>query len=154
MASLASAFERYTNWIVLILFLFSVNLTMEAGAYLLDEGAGDRLRAWAQWPARAGLVLLVVAMILARPLKQRRREAGRRAFQDDFVTDALKRSASIAFLTTLCFVAFLDGAANHTDLPADFFIKLPGISLTAVFSLCYFALSFVAGRSNDHEPAA
>ncbi len=154
MASLANALERYTNWIVLIFFLFSVNLTMEAGAYLLDEGAGDRLHAWAQWPVRAGLVLFVVAMILARPLQRRRGEVGRRGFQDDFVTDALKRSASIAFMTTLCFVAFLDGAANHTDLPADFFIKLPAISLTAVFSLCYFVLSFVAGRSDDHEPTA
>ena len=71
MASLANALERYTNWIVLIFFLFSVNLTMEAGAYLLDDGAGDRLQAWAQWPARAGLVLVFVAMILARPLRRR-----------------------------------------------------------------------------------
>ena len=69
---------------------------------------------------------------------------------DEFVTETVKNSAFVAFFLTLFLVAILDIITNQTQLPADFFIKLPGISLTAGFSISYFIFN-VKDRGQSSE---
>lgn len=137
--SLADAFDDYVNWVVLWMFLTSINLAMEASAFLLSKEVGRQVRAWAHLPTRAGIVILFVAIFL---YARRRWKAGWKcgdcAFMDGYTMDIVKRSAVVAFLVTLMSVALLDNVTNNTELPADFYIKLPGVTLTATFSLCFF----------------
>jgi len=150
--TLADAFDSYVNWLVLFVFLTSVNLVMEAGAYLVHAAAGEELRAWALWPARGGTVALAVAMITwFRLLRHKRQQPGRRAFLDEYVTETIKRSAFVAFCLTFFLVGILDVVTNHTQLPADFFIKLPGVSLSAGFSISFFLFNFFNSRHSSEE---
>lgn len=150
--TLADAFDSYVNWIVLFFFLTAVNLALEAGAYLVNEAAGQKLNAWALWPARGGSIALVMAMVIwVRLLRHKRQQRGRRAFLDEFVTEAIKRSASVAFFLTLCLVAILDVVTNNTQLPADFFIKLPGLSLTAGFSISFFLFNTLSSAHSSED---
>jgi hypothetical protein len=50
-------------------------------------------------------------------------------------------------------VAILDVITNDTQLPADFFIKLPGLSLTAVFSISFFWFNRNSTDSLESEAA-
>jgi hypothetical protein len=135
----SDAFDSYISWLVLFVFLTAINLAMEAMAYLVNDYAGEALRSWALWPSRVGLIAIVVAFVIWLPrVKKIRKQKGSRAFFDEYVTAAILRSAFVAFLLTLCLVAILDVVTNDTQLPADFFIKLPGLSLTAGFSISFF----------------
>ncbi len=141
--TLADVFDSYVNWLVLFVFLTAVNLAMEAGAYLVDKTTGEALHTWAQWPSRGSLVAVVVAMVIwLRLPRHKRQKRDQRALHDEYVTETVKRSAFIAFILTFGLVAFLDVAANHTQLPADYYIKLPGLSLSAGFSLSFFLYNF------------
>ena len=123
--SLADAFDDYVNWVVLWMFLTSINLAMEASAFLLSDEAGRQLRAWSRVPTHVGTVILFVAVfVFARRRWKSGRKCGECAFMDGYTMENVKRSALVSFLITLMTVAMLDVAANHTELPADFFIKL------------------------------
>jgi hypothetical protein len=65
----------------------------------------------------------------------------------------LALSLFLAFILTLALVAVLDVVTNDTQLPADFFIKLPGLSLAAAFSVSYFlfAVRDAAEASGDGQ---
>lgn len=150
--TLADVFDSYVNWIVLFVFLTAVNLAMEAGAYLVNDAAGGALRAWALWPARAaGLAVIVAVAVWLRLPKHKRQKRDQRALLDGYVMDAIKRSAFIAFVLTFILVAFLDVAANHTRLPADFFVKLTGLSLSAAFSVSFFLSNFFNGENSPED---
>lgn len=153
--SLPDAFDDYINWIIFWLLLSAINLSMEAGAYLVGEDLGQWLHAWAQFPSRAGggVILVAVALFLWRRRQAGWRRVDRRAFLDSSTMDNLKRSAFVTFLVTLPTVVLLDIVTNHTTLPADFFIKLPGIALTATFSLCFFFLNRNPADELDEEEA-
>ena len=55
--------------------------------------------------------------------------------------ETARQSALVAFVVTVIIVAVLDNRAAETDLPPDFFIKLPGFALLAAFSLSFFYLN-------------
>jgi hypothetical protein len=141
-STLAEAFDRYVSWLVFSIFLMSINLLMEASTYLVEEPASSALWTWAQWPARGATITVAIAFLVWVRRWRKRTKSECRTFLDEYVTETAKRSAFIAFFATLCLVALLDGVTNHTQLPADFFIKLPGLSLTAVFSISFFVLNF------------
>lgn len=150
--SISDAFESYVNWLVLSVFLMAVNLAMEAGAYLVNEGTGEGLRAWAQWPTRASTIAFFVAMVIwGRRLRHQKKQQRRRFFLNEYVTETVKRSSFIAFFLTLVLVAILDGFTNSSQLPADFFIKLPGLSLTAGFSISFFLYNFINAPDSSEE---
>lgn len=150
-ATLGDVFERYTNWIVLFIFLTAISQLMEASAYLIDNPLGETPSALSRWPTRAASLAVVMALVQGFRLSWRKRQRlDRRTFVDDYVFETIKRSAFIAFVVTFLLLAFLDVAANDTQLPADFFIKLPALSLGAAFSISYFAQVFSeATRSTD-----
>lgn len=137
--TLAETFNNYVNWLALYLFLTAVNLTMEAGAYLVSDSTAELLRNLSIWPSRAGGIAIIVAVVTwLRVPREKRGYREQRALLGEYVWDAVKRASFLAFFITLCLVAILDVITNHTQLPADFFIKLPGISLTVVFSFAFF----------------
>lgn len=139
----ADIYERYLHWLMLWVFLVAINQLLEAGAYLVDDATAKTLITWAHWESRAGLIVLLVALILwARIRIKARDDKIRRALRSEYVTETLKRSASIAFFLTFVLLAWLDVAANHTQLPADYFIKLPIVSMAAAFSVSYFCYNF------------
>jgi Na+/H+-translocating membrane pyrophosphatase len=150
--TLADVFDSYVNWLVSSVFLMAVNLAMEAGAYLVNETASEALNAWAQWPARGSSIAIAVAVIiwLRRPKPQRPKQ-DQRALLDAYVVETAKRAAFIAFILTLCLVAILDVITNDTQLPADFFIKLPGLSLTAGFSISFFLYNFFNNENSSED---
>jgi hypothetical protein len=148
--SLAETFDSYVNWLVLFVFLTAVNLVMEASAFLVSEPLAEALRNWARWVTHAGTLTVIIAIIIwfRRP-KEQRKCRDQRALLGGFVVDAARRAAFLAFSITFIVVALLDGITNHTQLPADFFIKLPGISLSAVFSISFFL--FTRNKGDDDE---
>ena len=150
--NLADVFDSYVNWLVFSVFLMAVNLAMEASAYLVDEAAGEALHTWAQWPARGSGIAVAIALIiwLRRP-RHKRQKRDQRALLDGYVAETAKRSAFIAFFLTLCLVAIIDVVTNNTHLPADFFIKLPALSLTAEFSISFFLFNFFNGLHSSED---
>lgn len=148
--SLADAFDSYINWIVAFFLLTALNLAMEAGAYLSKPSLAVALRSWAHWPARVGSAVLLVAFIL---WAWRSRGRSRRTFLDGYAVEAIKRSALFGFLLTLGLVAILDVITNTSQLPADFYIKLPGLSLTAGFGLSFFLFNFLDKARDPDEVA-
>ena len=148
------AFDDYLNWIVLWFLTAAINLGMEAGAFLLSEEIGQQIHAWAQWPMRIGTLLLFVALFVF--IRRRWRSGwsrGDRIFMDGFTVNAVKRAGFAAFCVTVPTVVFLDIVTNDTTLPADFFIKLPGFTLTATFSLAYFYLNRDTREESDDKEA-
>ena len=147
--TLHDAWDDYISWLVLWLFLSSINLAMEASAYLLSEEVGRQVHAWAQLPSRAGgVVILISIFVFARRRQRAGWKPGDRVFLDGYTMEVVKRSALVSFFVTLPLVVLLDVVTNHTMLPADFFIKLPAFSLAASFSICFFFWS----RSVPEEP--
>lgn len=146
----ADAFDSYINWIAAFFLLTALNLAMEAVAYILEPSSAEVLRWWAKWPARIGSAVLLVAFIL---WARRSRGRSRQTFLDEYVMEAIKRSALFGFILTLFLVAILDVITNTSQLPADFYIKLPGFSLTAGFGLYFFVFNFV-GDAQDLDEVA
>ena len=145
--SLADIFDSYINWLVISIFLMALNLAFEAIAYLTPEATSNTLNALAQWLAYGSLIALAVAAIIwFRLPRDRRRKQNRVALLDGFVVEIAKRSAAIAFFVTLCLVAVLDVVTNTSLLPADFFVKLLALSLTAVFSVSFFYFNSLSNR--------
>ena len=137
--SFADAFDNYVGWLVLWLFLSSINLAMEAGAYLLSTEMGAKVHAWAQLPSRLGGVVLFVAIIVfVRRRRHAKTQTSHLEFLNGYTMDILKRAALVSFFITLPTVVLLDIVTNHTQLPADFFIKIPSFLLAASFSLSFF----------------
>lgn len=134
--NLADAFDSYVNWIVLALFLIAVNLAMEATAYLVNKSASEVLRNWAMWPSRGATVAIVVSIIWFS-IKRRKSEKDRFAFFNEYTFEIIKRSSFVAFLLTFLCMGILDVVVKTTQIPADFFIKLPGFLLAATFSFSY-----------------
>ena len=150
--TLAEVFDSYVNWLVFSVFLMAVNLAMEASAYLVNEAAGEVLHAWAQWPARSSGVVVAIALIIwLRLPRHKRQKRDQRVLLDGYVAETAKRCAFIAFFLTLCLVAILDVVTNNTQLPADFFIKLPGLSLTAGFSIAFFLFNFLNSPHSSED---
>ena len=150
--TLADVFDSYVHWLVFSVFLMAVNLAMEASAYLVNEALGEALQAWAQWPARgSGIAVAIAVIIWLRLPRHKRQKRDQRALLDGYVAETAKRSASIAFFLTLCLVAILDVAANDTQMSADFFIKLPGLSLTAGFSISFFLYNFFNDEHSSED---
>lgn len=148
----SEAFESYVNWIVFFFFLTSVNLAMEASAYLVNDSTAETLRAWAHWPARGGVVVMFIAMgTWFRHLRKKKGGQYCRSYLNEYVTETIKRSSFVAFILTLVFVALLDNVTNNTVLPADFYIKLPGLSLTAGFSLSFFLYNYMNNPDDSEE---
>lgn len=146
--TLSNVFDSYVNWIVFSLFLMAVNLVMEASEYLVNDAVGAQLHAWAQWPARCSGIAVVVAVIIwLRLPRDKRKKRNQRALLDEFVTEVAKRAAFVAFFLTLVLVAILDVVANNSQLPADFFIKLLGLSLTAGFSISFFLINLQSSEN-------
>lgn len=147
--TIADVFDSYVKWLVLFAFLSAINLAMEASAYLVDEAVAEALRTWSQWPARAAAVAVVVAMVIwVRLPRDKRSKRHQRALNDEYIMETVKRSAFVAFFLTLVLVAILDVVTNDTQLSADFFIKLPGLSLSAGFSISFFLF-----HARDHAGA-
>lgn len=150
--TLADVFDSYVNWIVFSVFLMAVNLAMEATAYLVNEAAGEALRSWAQWPARgSGIAVAIAVIIWLRRPRHKKQKRDQRALLDGYVAETAKRSAFIAFFLTVCLVAILDVVTNNTQLPADFFIKLPGLSLTAEFSISFFLFNVFSSPHSSED---
>lgn len=150
--TLADVFDSYINWLVFSLFLMAVNLAMEVGAYFVNNTMGESLNAWAQWPARASAIAVVIAVFIwLRLPRNKRQKQHQRVLLDGYVVELVKRSALIAFILTLCLVAMLDVAANDTQLSADLFIKLPGLLLTAAFSISFFLLNFLNSLQSSDD---
>jgi len=146
--SVADVFDSYINWLVLSIFLMALNLAFEATAYLTTEVTGSILVSLAQWLARGSTLVVVIAIIIwLRLPRESRRNRASGSFLDGFVTELVKRSAAISFFVTLCLVAVLDVITNKSLLPADFFVKLSALSLTAVFSISYFLFNFLSNRN-------
>lgn len=142
--NLADLFDDYLSWIALFFLLVAINLAMEAGAYLLADSAAEQLRSLALWPARASsVVMAIVAVLLIRVSIHKRRQNAPGALDGGYVTETVKRSATIACFLTLFLVGILDVVTNTSQLPADFFIKLPGVMLTAGYSIPFFLLNSV-----------
>jgi len=150
--SIAETFDSYVNWLVLFSFLTAVNLIMEAGAYLVSAPVADALVSWAPWVTHAGTLTVIVALIIwfRRP-KADRSCRNQRALLSGFVVDAVRRASFISFIVTFIVVALLDDITNHSQLPADFFIKLPGISLAATFSISFFFFNRNDGDDDQGE---
>lgn len=152
--NLLDAFDNYLNWIVCWVFLSAINLAMEAATFLVDNDLGQKLQGWAKFPTRLGGLAILGAVIL---FLWRRRQAGwkrvdRNSFFDGSTMENLKRAGFAAFLVAMPTVVVLDIVTNRTSLPADFFIKLPGVALTATFSLTFFFLNRAArGPDDDAE---
>ena len=151
--SLAETFDSYVNWLVLFVFLTAINLVMEASAYLVSGPVAAILQSWARWVTHAGTLTVIIAIIIwfRRP-KEQRKCRDQRVLLGGFVVDAARRAAFLSFFITFIVVALLDPITNHTQLPADFFIKLPGISLSAVFSISFFF--FNRSNGDDDEGGA
>lgn len=150
--TLADSFDSYVNWIVGFLFLSALNLAFEASTFLVNEAMGEGLEAFARWLARGSSVCLAIAMILwVRLIRRKQLRLEHRNFLDEFVTSAIQRSAMVAFLITLCLVAILDVVTNNSQLPADFYIKLPSFSLTAGFSISYYIFNRIGQNYSSDD---
>ena len=150
--TLADVFDSYVNWLVFAVFLMAVNLAMEATVYLVNETMGDALHAWAQWPARgSGIAVAIAVIIWLRLPRNKRQKRNQRALLDGYVVETAKRSAFIAFFLTLCLVAMLDVVTNSSQMPADFFIKLPGLSLSAEFSISFFLFNVFSSPYSSED---
>jgi hypothetical protein len=148
----ADAFDRFATSTALFLFLWSISLAMEASAYLIDERIGQYLTDWARVPYGLGFLALLVAVII---YSRRRGPITRgniaRSPPHSYVTDTINRSARMAFVVTLLLVAVLDYRADYSELPAGFFIKLPGFALLATYSVSYFFLNRSSTEDDSHE---
>jgi hypothetical protein len=146
--TLADAFDGFANSVALFFFLWSIGLAMEASAYLIDEDTGQFLTDWARLPYGIGFLALVFTAIMYF----RRRgpislDNAARSSPDSYATEAIRRSALVAFVVTLILFVVLDNRADHSQLAAGFFVKLPGFTLLSAFSVSYFFLN----RGNTEE---
>lgn len=152
MKTLADAFDDYVHWLVLWVLLSALNLALEAATYLFEGDTGTLLRDLALIPSWLGLpVILVGLFVFLRARRRAGRTIGRADLVDSYVVEALKRAALVAFLVTLPTIVLLDVATNHTSLPADFFIKLPGVALTASFGITFLIVSMSGPRDDLDE---
>ena len=140
--TVADAFDGFATSVALFFFLWSIGLAMEASAYLIDEDTAQFLTNWARVPYGIGFLALVFTAIMY----SRRRgpislDNATRSSPDSYATEAIRRSALVAFVVTLILFVFLDNRADHSQLPAGFYIKLPGFALLSAFSVSYFFLN-------------
>jgi len=148
--TVADAFDGFATSVALFFFLWSIGLAMEASAYLIDEDSGQFLTNWARVPYGIGFLALVFTAIMY----SRRRgpislDNVTRSPPDSYTTEAIRRSALAAFVVTLILFVGLDNLADHSRLPAGFFIKLPRFALLSVFSVSFFFLN--RGSTEDES---
>lgn len=147
--SVADGLERQLNWVVAFFALSSLHLLLEASTYLVEAPMRDSVAVLAKWASRGGALCVVVAMLIAYRLQRRRGSVQKPALLDSYVLETIKRAATISFFVTVVVVGVLDIIANNTQQPADFFIKLVGFSLTAVFAIAFTRMNaFVATSSS------
>ncbi|MEZ6030153.1 MAG: hypothetical protein R3C46_10430 [Hyphomonadaceae bacterium] len=138
--TIADTFDNYSRWLVLFLLLTSIKHGMEAVAYLTDQSTAEALRAWAHWPARAGLAAAIVGVgAYGWGVWRAKTVCVGSLFKQGYVYEAIKRSALVSFLvaglTTMLLVEFM----SDTDLPAAFSSNLIAAVLGTTFCISFFA---------------
>ena len=135
------AFDQFAQLIAISLFCMALNLFGEAIIYLVNEETSHILYTFSHAAQFLQTVFLVMAFLRLGVGKSRTISSYKQGFLDSYVVDSVKRAAMIACFMTLMVLAVLDIVTNTTMLPADFFIKIPSITLLAVFSLSFFFLN-------------
>ena len=148
--TLADAFDGFATSVALFFFLWSIGLAMEASAYLIHGDTGQFLTNWARIPYGIGFIaLMFTAIMYSRRRGPISLDNATRSPPDSYSTEAIRRSALVAFVVTLILFVVLDNLADHSRLPAGFFIKLPGFALLSAFSVSFFFLN--RGNTEDES---
>lgn len=134
------AFDQFAQLFALSLFFMSLNLFTEAFMHLAGEETRNVLYTFSRITQFLQVLLFVVASWRLTKGVEHTKSSYKQGFLDSYVAEAGKRAAGIAWFVTIILFAVLDIITNTTELPADFFIKIPFFTLLGVFSISFFLI--------------
>lgn len=134
------AFDQFAKLIALSLFFQSLNLFAETLMYLSGEEMRDVLYTFAHIAQFLQMLLFVAACLRLAVGIGHTKSSYKQGLLDSYVVESAKRAAGIAGCLTVVLLAILDIITNTTELPADFFIKIPLFTLLGIFSISFFLM--------------
>ena len=144
------AFDQFAQLMALSLFFLSLNLLIEAVMYLTNEETRVILYTFSRAAQVLANIFIVVAILRLGKGGDHALSSYKQGFLYSYVVDTVKRAAWIAWFATVILLAILDIVTNTSELPADFFIKIPSFTLLALFSISFFFMNR-SGSDNKLE---